>query len=85
MSRQKSDEALEQGKRPRGRPRKYDFDSLEVGEFLFIAGKEHQQVAGSMAQARKRTGFRFFAMRAPGGVKIFRGTPNPQPLSRSPY
>ena len=60
------------GKRKRGRPRLYPFDELKPGENFFIEGKKRDNIAPSMANAERRTGFVFHAVNEPSGVRVWR-------------
>lgn len=57
----------------RGRKRLYDYDMLDVGQFILIAGKKSTDIAGSIALARKRNPGRIYKAITTGfGVKVIR-------------
>ena len=55
-----------------GRPRKYPFDELGIGDSFFVPGKRRNAIVTSVEKAEHRTGFSFVSRNHPDGVRVWR-------------
>lgn len=51
---------------------KYPWREMEVGDSFFIPGITSTVLGGSIANARRRTGFEFVSRNEGGGVRVWR-------------
>lgn len=61
-------------KSKRGRPPKYPWADLEVGDSFFVKGKRPIDLGEITQRMARRTGFRFITRTVQGGVRVWRIT-----------
>lgn len=55
----------------KGRPFKYPFNEMEVGD-SFLTGEPRSRISGAIGGYRKRHGCKFAARTVEGGVRVWR-------------
>ena len=58
--------------KPGGRKRKYPFWDMEVGESVMIKGATAKSISGSLARAKRATGWKFTTRTVARGVRVWR-------------
>lgn len=53
---------------PVGKKKRYHFESMEIGDSVFLAGKTQ----ATTSHAAKKTGFKFTVRRMDGGIRVWR-------------
>jgi hypothetical protein len=55
-----------------GRPTKYPWTEMAVGDSFFVPGQSSVKFSGNITSAKKMTGFKFTTRTVDGGVRVWR-------------